>query len=335
MAAGSAESGLTPSDPARPSRWSRRLALIVAVAVAASFGGSLYFVYGPRGVPTPAQPPQSPPPDGGNTSPREVARLGEGSVLLDFPLMTIYSAPDLKVHGFGTTAELYWSSSSTGPSTNITFEWSHATGTSLPVHFVFDPGGPHPYFIAGPEDGFVYLAAGECSFPCLSQSEDFLTWMIGAQDAYFVVWRMDYSVHEMQAMRNHVNETWLQVKYSFSPRVGGTESLPAANATVAGPADLLPIGDPVTLSYGRGLSWRYNVSIRQFPLPDAPFRHSLPLVVFNAGSAGNLTAILSSSFAWGPAQDYRLGLSGTNGVNVTMQFYLDDRFGALLVRYVS
>ena len=159
--------------------------------------------------------------------------------------------------------------------------------------------------------------------------------MVGAQEAYFAIWRLDYSVHEMQARRNQVNETWLQVNYSFSPRVEGTEALPAANATVPGPSDLLPVGGRVTLSYSAGLSWRYNVSIHDFVLPDSSFQHTLPSVVFNAGPEGNLTAVLSSSFTWGPAADYRLGLSGTSGVSVTLQFYLDDRFGALLVQYAD
>jgi hypothetical protein len=308
--------------------------MIVVVAVVVSVAGSLYYVYGPRGVPTRAQSPQ-PPPDNGNTSPREVARLGGGAVLLNVPLMTMYTAPDLRVRGFGTSVDLHWSSALAGPSTNFTFQWSRVTGTSLPVRFVFDPGPPHPFFTGGPANGFVYLPAGACSSPCLSQSEDALSLAIGAQDAYFAIWRMNYTVHEMQAMQNHVNETWLQVNYSFSPRVRGTEGLPAANVTVPGPTDLRPVGNPVHVLYGSGLSWRYNVSIHDFVPPEVSFRRSLPPVVFNAGLVGNLTAVLSSSFAWGPAEDYHLGLSGTNGVSVTLQFYVDDRFGSLLVRYVS
>jgi len=57
------------------------------------------------------------------------------------------------------------------------------------------------------------------------------------------------------------------------------------------------------------------------------------MVILHAGSVGDLVAVLSSTFAWNSAGDDRLGLSGTDGVDVTLQFYVDNRFGSLLVRY--
>jgi hypothetical protein len=310
------------------------VAIVVAAVVVVSLGGAMYYGYGPRSQSTTNSPPPTTPPDDGNTSPREVARLSEGQTVLVVPMMPMYAAPALEAPGFGTTVELDWSSSSAGPSTNFRFHWDQVTGTSLPVRFVFDPGRV-PYFTTGPDNGFVYWPVGLCASPCLRQSEDYLTGMIGAQAAYFAVWRLEYSVHEMQATRNHVSETWLQVNYSLSPRSSGTETIPAENVTLPEPTDLVRVGNLVTLSYAREQSWRYNVSIHDFVLSDMPFRHSLLPAVFDAGVQGKLTAVLTSSFVWGPAEDYRLGLSGTSGVNVTLQFFLDNRFGALLVQYVD
>jgi hypothetical protein len=309
--------------------------MVAITVVLFSIAGATYLAYGPRALNTVPPPPPTPPPDDGNTSPREVARLSEGSAILDVPMMPMYAPPALRARGFAVSAELFWSASPAGPSTNFTFRWGQVAGTSLPVRFVFDPGPPHPYFTQGPDDGFVYWPTGLCVPPCSRLSEDYLTQRIGGQSAYFAIWRMHYIVHEMQAMRNHVNESWLQVNYSFSPRVVGTETLPASDTTAPGPTDLLPVGDRVALNYGRGVSWRYNVSIHDFAMPVSPFRHSLPPVVLDAGAKGHLTAVLSSSFVWGPAEDYRLGLSGTSGVNVTLQFFLDSRFGALLLQYVG
>ena len=113
------------------------------------------------------------------------------------------------------------------------------------------------------------------------------------------------------------------------------EGLPAPNVTSPSSGDLTPVGGPISLHYGRGLPWQYNVSIHQFAGPDRAFLHSVPPVDLDAGPIGHLTAVLTASFSWGRAEDDLLGLSGSDGVNVTLQFYLDARFGALLVRYLD
>src|SRR2546425_12909670 len=118
---------LRPLGPARRPRWVRGLATLVAVAL--TLGGATYYVFGPRGRPTAVPLSPGPPSDNANTSPREIARLSEGSAFLDVPLMTMYSAPALKVRGFGTSVELDWSSSSAGTSANVTFQWSRVAGT--------------------------------------------------------------------------------------------------------------------------------------------------------------------------------------------------------------
>ena len=334
MEGSSGIAGASGLVPPRPVRGFRGVAIVVVAAVLLSAGGALFYVLRPSGQPVATLPPGSPP-DVGNTTPREIRKLSEGQAILDVPLMTFYSAPALNVRGFGTSAELSMSSSSAGPSSSFTFVWDQVTGTNLPVRFSFDPGPPHPYFAKGPPDGFVYLPAGECIADCLRTGWGDATQRVGAKLAYFVIWRMDYSVHEMQAMRNHVNESWLQVNFSFSPRVEGTEGLPAPNVTSPSSGDLTPVGGPISLHYGRGLPWQYNVSIHQFAGPDRAFLHSVPPVDLDAGPIGHLTAVLTASFSWGPAEDDLLGLSGSDGVNVTLQFYLDARFGALLVRYLD
>jgi hypothetical protein len=322
----------TPSGSPRTGLGIRGLAIVVAAAVVLTAGGALLYALRIEAPPTGNSPPGLPP-DTGNTTPHEVRKLSEGRTRLGIPFMTMYSAPALKVRGFGTSVSFSLSSTRGGPSTTFTFRWEHVTGTSLPVRFVLDTAPIHPHFDSGPTDGFRYLPVGLCVAPCLSDVLKMSTAKVGAQLAYFAIWRMDYSVHEMQALRNHVNVSWLQVDYSFSPQVQGTEQLPVPNATAAGPTDLAPVGDRLGLRWGPGQVWQYNVSIHDFVGADRTFLHSIPPIVLDAGPVGHLTAVLTSSFAWGPSEDYRLGLSGTDGVNATVQFYVDTRFGALFVQY--
>ncbi len=273
------------------------------------------------------------PPPVVNIAPHVVARLGNGSTWLDVPLMTLYSAPKLNVKGFATSVNLTWTSYSGEPSANITFQWGNVTGSSLPVHFVLDKA-PYVYFLQGPADGFTYLPAGLCVTSCISWSETTSTRNVGEQGVNAVLWRMNYTLLKMAATVDSVNETWIQVNYSFRPllEIIG-EPLPFANVTAPTSADLVAVGMPVTLDYSKGSAWQYNASVHDFPMPPAAFHNSLPAIVIHAGNL-NLTAVLSSQFGWGPPDDNWIGLSGTDGANVTLQFYMDARFGALLVQYV-
>jgi hypothetical protein len=64
-------------------------------------------------------------------------------------------------------------------------------------------------------------------------------------------------------------------------------------------------------------------------MPSAPFQHSLPPVVFDAGSAGNFTATLTSAFGWAKGDDYRVTISGSGTTHGSLAWYWDRRFGSL------
>lgn len=278
------------------------------------------------------------PPTEGAAPAREVAILGNGSMILDVPLMTMYSAPRLPVKGFATSVEVSFASFSAAPSSKFSFQWALQSKTDLPVRFVLETssatGAFTPVLVAGPGNDFAVYPAGLCVSPCIANREVTSTELVGNQGLISAKWEMKYTVGLMAQSREFGGGRWLQVNYVLHPiALSFGVSLPYANVTSPAPSDLVAVDGPVHLTSVPGVSWRYNVSVHDFPQAPTPSRYSLPAVVLHAGSMGDLVAVLSSTFAWNSAGDDRLGLSGTDGVDVTLQFYVDTRFGSLLVQY--
>jgi len=317
----------------------RRWALVVsAVVLSAIVGSAVGMVYVLTRSAGPGTPRAAVPLTRGPALARQVAILGNGSMILDVPLMTMYSAPRLSVKGFATSVEVSFASFSAAPSSKFSFQWALQSKTDLPVRFVLEAdsvgGALTPAFVAGPGNDFAVYPAGLCVFPCIAIREVTSTELVGNQGLISAKWEMKYTVGLMVQSREFGGSRWLQVNYVLRPlALSFGVSLPYANVTSPVPSDLIAVGDPVHLMYGPGVSWQYNLSVRDFPQAPTPSRHSLPMVILHAGSVGDLVAVLSSTFAWNSAGDDRLGLSGTDGVDVTLQFYVDNRFGSLLVRY--
>lgn len=54
-------------------------------------------------------------------------------------------------------------------------------------------------------------------------------------------------------------------------------------------------------------------------------------VDLNASGAVDIRANLTSSFQWGPNDDYEIRASGSGPANLSLQVCMDTRFGSLIV----
>ena len=273
--------------------------------------------------------------------PHVVDVLSNGTAYLDVPVMALYTAPVLNLPGFASNMSFAARTSAQGPSTYLTFQWGGVRGTNESVRFVLE-AGPNPTagddFVAGPTDGLRLFPAGPCAGACVNTTLTMGESSAGQQSVYRDVLRMDYSVVRMAATVGSVAQSWLQVNDSLTPeaiRIG--DPLPTVNTTAPLPADLLPDGERVTYHLSRDSTVSILASIYDFHLSAASFRHALPPVLFDGGTAGTFTASLTSEFAWNSAGGYWLGWSAGPGApgNVTPQYYVDQRFGSLLVEFVS
>lgn len=275
-----------------------------------------------------------------NVPPHVVAVLSEGFTFLDVPLMTFYTAPQVPLKGFHTNMSYSFASQSRGPSANFTFEWQNARGIIEPVRFVIESTDTNSSFqptASGFPDGFVYLPAGVCRAPCIREGWELGMSGVGIQYLESELWLMNYTVARMSATTASVEQTWIQVNYSLVRLGGFGDSLPRSNVTVPTSSDLVPVGGVETIGYSKGGEWYELASAGSSTPSNMSFRHTLPPVVFNLGTAGNLAVDLTSEFRWNAASGYWLGwgFGPENGSGtISRQYYLDARFGGLLVQFL-
>lgn len=269
-----------------------------------------------------------------NTLPATViGEVGSGHAYLDVPIVAFYT-PGLTAPGFLTSANVTFVAT---PSyaTRFTFTWDDVRGTSLPVRFVVTPdagsGLPGERIDAGPPDGFLFYPAGEAVPPVTSNAITYGTVNPGADGLYWKTWRIDYSVREMSVHDWLQDDHWLEVDYSITGVFAEIGMMPAANTTHPQPADLVPIGGPLNVSYQAGFPWAYGWTLRNTAMPPGPFTHSVGSVAFSGGTAGTIEANLTSAFTWGPNDKYEIRASGSGPAVLSLQVYVDMRFGSLLV----
>ena len=147
-------------------------------------------------------------------------------------------------------------------------------------------------------------------------------------DVVHVIWKMTYAVLNVTETSGAARSSFLEVDYSLSPMGSVGEPMPAANVSRPSAKDLasvaienVPAGNQITIS-ARGLPQVPNV-----------FSHDATTAAFDAGRLGTLTARLTTQYSWSSVDDYRLSFSTTT--NVSLQFFLDLRFGSLLIEYIS
>ncbi len=266
-----------------------------------------------------------------------VSILGNGSTFFEIPLMTMFTAPPLPIQGFHTNVTLTMATPLGTPASIFTFRWENVTGIEGPVHFVLSPNESQAaisFFRGGVTDGFLYFPAGNCTTPCRT-SWSAATANIGSAGLYSELWSMKYSVLRMAATVSGVDESWIQVNYSIVRVRADYLDLPFANTTAPSGMELLPVGSVTTVNYGGGGTWSVLGSIHDFALPSVPFRHANPISL-RFGSVGNASLSLTSEFRWGPSDGQWVGFGATpnQAGSVTFQFYVDSRFGGLLVQFL-
>ncbi len=321
-----------PSTPPRRSAASRWIALGVAAVFLVAIVAA-YLVYY-RTVPGTQDNPTV------NIAPHVTAYLSNGTTYVDIPLMTRYTAPALQNRDFASNASFAVSSRFGGPSTTYTFRWTNLSGTTEPVRFVLSPTVGYSLgtaFAPGPANGFLAFPGGNCTEPGQGQRWVSEGTAPDDQSVDHELWRMNYSVFRMAATVESVEQSWIQVNYSFLPVMGYVgDPLPAANVTAPVASDLLPPDGTTVYNLSKGQFVGALAEVHGFALPNTPFRHALPSVTIRAGSVGNLTVRLTSEFLWGPAEHLWLGWSVTaaHDLSFSTQYSLDLRFGSILVSFL-
>lgn len=254
------------------------------------------------------------------TAPPREQVLGEGHLVLEVPIMAVYSMAPPK-EGITTVTRVQV------PGTSLMhFAWGNATAGGLPVRFILAPQGP---FLQGSPNGFLYRPAGT------NQSGSALSLGAsgGGQKLFSSLWEMDYRVRRMTLSQGYRSDAWIQLDYTLrqpSP-FPVARDLPTGNVTLPALSDLIPAEAKVPVTVA-GDAWQYQRSIADFTPPLGRFRHTLPPVVLDGGSAGTLHLQLTSEFSWGKGDTYAISLSGSGDLTMTLDWFWDSRFGALLAR---
>lgn len=302
----------------------------------------------------------------GPSSPWVEAVLGQGRVMIDVPLTTMYTAPPLAngtvttsvtmsfTSGNGTciTNQTTQVSSCGGPFGDVLpYTWSVVRGTDLPVHFVMSPEpspfDTHRHFEDGSTSGLLFLPAGPMVFhdylqgtPVPPPAVDYLNATLsgaGLAYVYVTTWAMNYTVRKMGAFQGLTTTSYLEVDYSMSVAdPGSARPLPAANVPLASSSDVWSPVHTVTLDPGYSLDWNGISVLSSFNVPPPPvpygsptyFHYNLTALSLEAGSEGPLVVGLRSSY-WG---SYATLLFSSNRT-VQVHFSVDMRFGSLILAY--
>jgi hypothetical protein len=296
----------SPAAPAR-AKWSRarKIFAVLGALILVFVGG--YIVYGYlNGLP-----------------PEVLSAGGHGQVFLDVAFMTLYTPSIPGATDFNVTVIVTFANG-----WNVPFAWGNVSGSALPVRFLLAPTNG---FAPGPPNGFVFAegSAGPSSLGAIGPHPP---------GACVIRLSMNYSVRELSAWEGFSQVTWLEVGYSLTPvSLDFGLPLPVANVSAPTASDFVPAGmvDSLNLSVAPGYLWPVSRDIHnatnQFPM----FHHTLPPVTFDAGSAGNFTASLTSSFAWTKGDNYRVMMTFSGNLHGWLTWYWDDRFGSLFAVFSS
>ena len=245
--------------------------------------------------------------------------------------MTMYTAPE--VPNATVTSQVSWSIewARAGLSTTYLLLWHGVSNQSAPVRFVFNASHPIPNVvqpdIGSIENGFL-LHPITCSTPCDSDKTVTTAYVSGSSYVTYVSFRMTYDVSRVTETIGAAASSYLEVDYSLLPSCFCGSQLPAANVTFPKSQELWP-GATYRMAAGTEIS----TSVRGITFPVELFRNNATTLRLSAGSAGILATQLVSYYRWGPLDNYVLSYSAS--VDTTIQYFVDLRFGSLLIRYVS
>ncbi|MCI4371269.1 MAG: hypothetical protein L3J78_01325 [Thermoplasmata archaeon] len=244
--------------------------------------------------------------------PRVLEVLANGQFTVIVPLLTGYTFPSF---GSSPTAFTWINITETEP---FTFHWSGTARDGSAVRFVLRPNSSAYSFESDQDNEFRFRVLGGLGsgFPGPDR---------GILQVY--TWDVRYVARRMAVYSGFFQDSWVEVRFTPIVRLLDNCYLPCSNVTLPQGAELLPAGEIESLNLSG--NWEVSRSLRDFALPSNPFRHASPAVSILAGSAGNVTAILESSFHWGPGGEDFLSIRGSGTVAVSVGWYWDGRFGAL------
>lgn len=248
---------------------------------------------------------------------------GHGRVYLDVAFMTMYTPTIPGATDFNVTA-----TASFAKGLQVPFAWENVRDAALPVRFILAPSDP---FVAGPANGFVFAEGGP-GRGSISVTGPY------QPSACVTLWSMNYSVRELSSWEGFTQANWLEVDYSLTPvSLDFCPPLPIANVSAPTPSDLVPTGivDNLNLTVQPGYLFPLNHDIYNATTPWPTFHHALPPVTFDAGSQGNFTASLASSFQWSKGDNYRVTMTFSGTFHGYLTWYWDERFGSLYTIFSS
>ena len=293
------------------------------------------------------------------------AVLGQGRVIMDIPLTTIYTAPPLPNGTASTTANVSFNSGyltclinettrygvCDGPTPSIlAYRWSLVSGTELPIRFVmspepssndthrhFDAGGDSlEYFPAGPYVVHSYPVGAVVPSPPLNYQNVSLEG-VGQASVLVSKWAVDYTIRKFGVFSGLTATSYLEVDYNVTVLDAGTVlRLPAANVSAPSSSDLWVPTQSLTLpanqeggSTGIGVLSSFRVPPPPVPYGNPPyFRYNLTPVSMDAGSIGSISVRLQSF-----QEDAFETLHFSWDRTVQFHLYLDMRFGSVLLAY--
>jgi hypothetical protein len=259
--------------------------------------------------------------------------VGRGHTIFDVPVMTLYTAP--RIPGESVDSNVRWEVRSTNPghSTTYVYDWRTMSGSFLPVRFFFNTTSPVQagLFDRGPTEGTVlFYPAGPCGAGCHETGWAQEIGGAGFQEVAYNKWNVAYTVYR-------ITDTWgahrtrsLLVDFSVVAIGQFGDSLPAANVTAPGPADLALIATEHMSSGGKtSIAARGAQEKSQTPITE--FEYNVTEIALDAGPEGILMVQLVSHYRWSPVDDYIISFSASS--NTTIQYFFDLRFGSILIRY--
>jgi len=250
----------------------------------------------------------------GSLPPRDLGLLAAGRVVFDVPLLTRYTLPEM---GPNASVETTIGISGTEP---FYFHWIGTASDGSPVRFTLrpDPNSTSLGFDSVDEDSFVFYINGRETGSSPNPAEG---------SVWAFTWVMDYSARRAARYDGFIERTWIEI--GFVPRIllECICPMPYANVSYPGDSDLTPTG--IVDSLTSAGPWSYERTLSDFVLPARSFDHETGPISIDAGPAGTVSAVLESTFRWGPAGEYRVTAAGDGPLRYTITWYWDARFGGL------
>lgn len=254
-------------------------------------------------------------------------RVGEGDVVMSFPLMEARNPDNASVKNISFLTDMRFSSGPSGMS-EINYSWMGQSDSGLPVVFEYDPQAIG--FPSGP-NWLVLTPGGQCVDSC-SMSFGWIVFGPNSTALAVQAFYIMYTVYRATLVQPEGSYSWLEVRYRFGSGTVGTCNVGSNcwtnfNATEPTPQDLEVVGPPFVIHVDSLAGQVTPFDVHDWVDPTRIFHTTFPGAMFNAGVYGNVRTTLRTSFTWGSASDEVFSVKGAG--NVTLEMCIDTRFGNL------